>query len=246
MAGSALSTLRRVAKRGLYRTTPRVTGHAGAPSVVVAYNELGAYCLPRAALHRPACRAVMQGQVWERETLQFLCEHCGDGDIVHAGTFFGDFLPALSRAAAPGAKLWAFEPLAESWRCAKATAALNDLANVELRHAALGDSAEPVALRTLDKDGLPLGGAAHVGGGTGGELAPQARIDDTVPAERRVSLIQLDVEGFEGAALAGAAETLRRWRPLVVVESLPPEFAEAHGYVFDRLVDGNAVLRPAD
>jgi hypothetical protein len=89
--------------------------------------------VPREALHRPACQAILRGEVWEARTLAFLLAHAGDGDIVHAGAFFGDFLPALSRAAAPGAKIRAFEALEKNWRYAAATAALNGLANVDLR-----------------------------------------------------------------------------------------------------------------
>src|SRR6185503_2832313 len=96
---------------------------------VIAANDLGIFCIPRNALHRPACRAVMLGQVWEAETLQFLVDNAA-GDIVHGGTFFGDFLPALSRAYA---RVWAFEPNAESFKCAELTIKLNELANVELR-----------------------------------------------------------------------------------------------------------------
>lgn len=239
-----IRTLRRIAKRGFYRTTPRTTGHPAAPSAVIAYNEHGAYCLPRSVLHRPACRAVMAGEVWERATLQFLCDHAGDGDVVHAGAFFGDFLPALGAAAAPGAKIWAFEALAESWRCAKVTAALNDLANVELRHGALGAETGETTLRTLDKDGLPLGGATFVAAAGDARVA-QLRLDEVIPPDRRVNLIQLDVEGAEGAALAGARQLIARCRPLVVLETVPAGFADDYGYVFERFVDSNSVLRPA-
>jgi FkbM family methyltransferase len=236
--------LRRIAKRGFYRTAPKRTAHPGAPSVVVAYNEHGAYCLPRAALHAPVCRQVMAGDVWEPRTLAFLCAHIGEGDIVHAGAFFGDFLPALSRAAALGAVVWTFEPLAESWRCAKATVALNDLANVELRQAALGAGGAELALRTLDKDGLPLAGGSFIAE-AGETHAPQVRLDDVIPPDRRVTVLQLDVERHEAEALAGARGLLRRCRPLVVLETVPPDFAAEHGYVFERRLGVNSVFRPA-
>ncbi|MDP9863640.1 MULTISPECIES: FkbM family methyltransferase [Streptosporangium] len=44
------------------------------------------------------------------------------------------------------------------------------------------------------------------------------RLDEVVPADVRVDLIKIDVEGGEVVALRGAAELLRRCRPVVVFE----------------------------
>jgi hypothetical protein len=81
---------------------------------VIAYNAMGAYCLPTASIHRPAAQRVMAGEVWEPKTIELVCRNLGAGDAIHAGTYFGDFLPAFSRACAPGAVVWAFEPNTET------------------------------------------------------------------------------------------------------------------------------------
>jgi hypothetical protein len=72
------------------------------------------------------------------------------------------------------------------------------------------------------------------------------RLDDAVPADRPTSLVHLDVERHEAAALAGGRKLLRRWRPLVVLETTPPGFADEYGYVFDRRLGPNQVWRPAE
>jgi hypothetical protein len=46
-------------------------------------------------------------------------------------------------------------------------------------------------------------------------------IDDLVPADCTVSIIQLDVEGHERQALAGALQTIRRCLPILILEKLP-------------------------
>ncbi len=46
-------------------------------------------------------------------------------------------------------------------------------------------------------------------------------IDEAVPADRQVSILQLDVEGHEQPALAGALATIRRCRPIIILEVLP-------------------------
>jgi len=69
-----------------------------AAEVVIAENAHGFYCVPRAAAQRPAALKIINGEVWEPETIDFVVRHCVDRSVVHAGAFFGDFLPAVSRA----------------------------------------------------------------------------------------------------------------------------------------------------
>jgi hypothetical protein len=48
-------------------------------------------------------------------------------------------------------------------------------------------------------------------------------VDDVIPSERKISIIQLDVEGFEKPALAGALNSIQRCKPILILESLPDE-----------------------
>src|SRR5262245_29594961 len=96
------------------RRRPRFTSARGASADVlqccIAYNPLGGYCVPLSSRQRPAAQAILDGEIWERATLEILGSAPARGDIVHAGTFFGDFLPALSRSRSGDDVLWAFEP----------------------------------------------------------------------------------------------------------------------------------------
>jgi len=172
---------------------------------------------------------IMHGEVWEADTLAFLTAHCAEGDIVHAGTYFGDFLPALSAGVASGAHVWAFEPSAENFQCAEVTLKLNGIVNVTLTHAALGKAAG-TALLCIGEEGKPPrgGGSAIEPKRKPGRIYEDVRvvrIDDAVPYDRRVSIIQLDVEGYEQQALAGALSTIRRCRPVLVLENLPADLS---------------------
>ena len=189
----------------------------------VAYNEYGGYCVPVSSMARPAAQRILRGKVHEPRTIAYIAEHCGTGDIVHAGTYFGDFLPALSRACSKGAKIWAFEPNPENWLCASITIAMNSLNNIELRHAGLGNRQACLPLSVTDSAGTPLGGGStFVNAGANGNResvdVTMTTIDDAVPSERHVSVLQLDVEGFELPALAGAIETVRRCKPTLILE----------------------------
>ena len=212
-------------------SAPARTDYEGPESGVlrclVAYNAHGGYCVPRGAMHRPCAQAILRGEAFEPETIDLLRSHALHGDVVHAGTFFGDMLPAVSRACGPGRTVWACEPNAESHRCAGLTVAINGLGNVHLTRAALGAAAGTGLLRVAGAGGVPLGGrSALVPGvdaaaGERGETVPLVRIDDLVPPDRHVAIIHLDVERHEREALSGALGTIRRCRPVLLVETVP-------------------------
>jgi FkbM family methyltransferase len=219
----------------------------------IAENAHGSYCVPALSRERPAARAILRGDVWEAETLAFLASQCGSGDVVHAGTYFGDFLPALSRAIAVGARVWAFEPSSDNFLCAGITLKLNAIGNVTLTHAALG--AGPAdALLCIGADGRrSAGGSSAIASGKEAgrvyETVPVVALDDIVPGDRNVSILQLDVEHYEQQALAGALATIRRCRPLLILENLPadPGWHAANilslGYESVACIDANQVLR---
>lgn len=193
---------------------------------LVAYNKYGGYCIPRSSVHRPAAKKIIANDVYEPETIEYMISSCDNGDIVHAGTFFGDFLPALANGIANNAKIWAFEPNPESYRCAKITIEINDIKNIELKNAGLGAKEEEMLLQTADENGNPLGG--------GSQIIPKEvenvdnvekiyieTVDSVVGSDRNVSIIQLDVEGFEKDALIGALNTIKRCLPIIILEVLP-------------------------
>ncbi|RDD64674.1 FkbM family methyltransferase [Thalassococcus profundi] len=183
-------------------------------------NRYGRYCVPAGLEDRPAARAVLAGQAYEPETLRFMRAHAGDGDIIHAGAFFGDFIPALSTALTPGARLWAFEPNPGNFASAQETVRLNDLQNVTLTNAAVSNQPDELLFRTRDKDGKSLGGLSHfvTEPGDGVEAVAAAMLDFVVPLDRKVSILQLDVEGHEKQAMLGAYHLVNRWAPILILE----------------------------
>ena len=195
---------------------------------VQGQNRYGIYCIPLNAIHRPAAQRILNGRVHEPKTLRFIIEHCGQGDVVSAGAFFGDFLPAISRHLDSSGRLWSFEPNRHNYRCAAITCLMNDLRNVRLTNAALGNTTGTGLLRTVGRSGLALGGASHIL--TGKRASPQGTervrvvaLDRHIPAGRRLALIHLDVEGHELIALQGAIELIRRDKPVLILETVPDD-----------------------
>ncbi|MEP4148373.1 MAG: FkbM family methyltransferase [Halioglobus sp.] len=224
----------------------------------VWYNQYGGYCLPESSLHRSAARRVLRGDVYEPATLEFMRAHCGEGDIVHAGTYFGDFLPALASGCGANSEVWAFEPNPENYRCAQITCLINALNNVHLQNAGLGDELAELYMRTVDTDGRSMGGKSRI---IAQEDYDEARdekiritcIDEAVPVDRNVSIVQLDVEDHEKAALTGALQTIKRCLPILILEVRKESdlldsawFADtilSLGYKQTDTVHGNVVFR---
>lgn len=192
---------------------------------IVSYNKYGGYCVPESSRHRPAAKKILSKDIYEPNTIEFIMSNCGNGDVVHAGTYFGDFIPALSKGVAPNSKIWAFEPNPENYRCARITLEINGIENVILTNAGLGAKQESLLIQMADENGRSLGGASQLiskdsVGVTGVEAVEILTIDAMVDSDRNVSIIQLDVEGHEKEALTGALKTIQRCRPIIILEVL--------------------------
>lgn len=226
------------------------------PDHVIATNIYGRYCVPRASMERPAAQTVLRGKVWEKRLVALMRANCGTGDIVHAGAYFGDMLPGLSQALAPGAHLWTFEPSRDNHACATRTVEWNGLTNVTLRHAALSARGGSAILRTAMADGSELGGHSHIVvqecGGHRHETVPTVALDDIVPENREVAFLHLDVEEHEQKALRGARRLLARCKPLLALETMPKneaflaEHVRSLGYREIGTVHRNSVLTAVD
>lgn len=218
----------------------------------VARNKYGQYHLPIGLEERPAARAVLKGEAYEPDTLQFMRAHAADGDIIHAGAFFGDFIPGLSTALVPDARLWAFEPNPGNFEAAQRTVVLNGLKNVTLTRAALSDRDDRILFRTRDSRGRSLGGLSQVVDemGDGVEAVQAVMLDYAVPLDRKISILQLDVEGHEKQALLGAFHIIRRWQPILILEYFShPTWLHRHfrGIPYEQVgkLHGNYVYAPA-
>jgi len=183
----------------------------------------------------------------------------GKGDIVTGGAFVGDFFPALRRAMAASACIHSFEPTPISHAAALETIRLNRLKNIALAPVAVGDKPGTLPLQVARKSG------AHVAAGVA--INPELSLDDDrvipvevvtldslVPKTRKVTVLHLDVEGFEEPALRGAARILSDNAPLVVLEAGKPwkqrlfqtvlqEIAPKARYNFCGEIERNAIYR---
>jgi FkbM family methyltransferase len=217
----------------------------------IATNVYGRYSIPKRFRNRPIPKLLLQGGVWEAETVKFLRAKAVAGDVVHAGAFMGDMLPALAQVCQ--GIVWAFEPNPLNQPAARRTVELNQLTNVRLQGAALGALRGTARLQIEDERGLVHLGTSsmlpsRVASARRTATVEVLPLDEVIPADRQVSLIHLDVEGYEIEALKGAVQILWRCRPLLVLETVPKdrwfmrEVLGTLGYQAVRKVDGNTVF----
>jgi FkbM family methyltransferase len=164
-------------------------------------------------------------------------------------------LPALAQVCQ--GIVWAFEPNPLNCPAAKGTLALNRLANVRLQEAALGAQCGTALIQIEDERGLIRLGTSSMLPSRVALARRTSRVevvalDAVIPDDRQVSLVHLDLEGYELDALKGAVRTLQRCRPLLVLETVPkaPWFArEVLGKMNYRRrckVDGNSVFQTVE
>lgn len=215
------------------------TGEFSLPYLRVTHRN-AVYFVPRFAAHRPAARKIMRGKLYEPQTHSLMARLLAarPGDMIHAGTFFGDMLPSFSRACQ--GTVHAFEPVLESYVAAKLCVQENALENVVLLNAALGAHTGTARIDTEADTGLHRGGSSRLS--NAGQLTSVLSIDSIGIADLRV--LQLDVEGHELPALEGAAATIARASPVILIEdneNACGEFLRARDYVEAHRIPGLAV-----
>ena len=187
-------------------------------------NAYGSYVVPKSYHMRVLPKVLAKGLVYEPKTIRYICDNAGDGDVVTGGAFIGDFLPAISKALAPNKRLHTFEPNPFCFEACRRTIALNKLDNVVLHPIAVGhkEAKLPLRVHDFDKDEPAAAQSAlntRAEADDEGYIEVDVRpIDDIVERGRKVSVIHLDIEGFERQAIRGASRIIRRQHPKLVIE----------------------------
>jgi len=121
-------------------------------------------------------------------------------------------LPSFSKACPR--TVFAFEPVLENYVLAKLCIQENRLTNVVMQNAGLGSSISVARVDTEAENGMHRGGGSQIA--DRGQFTALVTIDSFNIAD--LSIVQLDVEGYELEALRGAAKTINRSNPIIMIE----------------------------
>jgi len=137
--------------------------------------------------------------------------------ILDIGAHIGAHTIFLAKATGPQGRVYAFEPQRILFQILCANVALNGLENVYTQQRALGRAAGSITVPRLNYATTGNFGGLSLGSWSQGEQVPMTTLDAlNLPA---CHLIKLDVEGMEREVLAGAEQTLQRFRPVLYVEN---------------------------
>ncbi len=166
--------------------------------------------------------------------------------VYDVGANLGFYCVILARLVGDAGRVIAFEPLPENVRWIAHNAGLNGFAQVEVRCEALGRndseaefivSAKPVWGKLVGIGPPPAGALARI------NVALRS-LDSLVGASTIVppELMKIDVEGAEVEVLSGATETLRRFRPSLIIDlhgTNAPVAASLQGLSYRSIVLGS-------
>lgn len=200
---------------------------------ILSKNDFGFFFVPNHGTGI-AHKIIANGEVWERETIKFVINNCQQKNIVSAGTFIGDFIIPFCKNTK--GNVICFEPEPENNHFTKLNIELNNITNVIFSGFALSNENKPGFLKCLgswvgssnkyqeDLLGEHLGETAWVTNDNTSLTIPINLITldyflEKNSIDEEISIIQLDIEGYEMNALDGSKKTIEKYLPIIISES---------------------------
>jgi FkbM family methyltransferase len=136
--------------------------------------------------------------------------------VVDVGANIGAHTLYLAQAVSADGTVWAFEPQRLVFQMLCANLALNEIGNVHALQVGVGS--EPGRAHIPAVDFATSGNFGGIALQASGQDEVQIATIDSVKLSA-CHFIKIDVEGMEGDVIAGARETIGRFRPLLYVEN---------------------------
>jgi FkbM family methyltransferase len=144
---------------------------------------------------------------------------------IDVGANLGEWALPLARAVGRSGRLYAFEPWPRAAAALRRSFVLNNLVQGRLIECAVSnaDGRASLAVPIVTSSAVD-GGRSRLGAANPTEEAIEVTavtLDGFCAAEglQRLDLLKIDVEGHERAVLKGAAATIRRLRPVIIIET---------------------------
>jgi len=162
---------------------------------------------------------------FEEALVRFILDTVQDGwNVFDVGANIG-YVALLIASRTPAGRVYAFEPLPSNFACLQENADRNKMPNLHCELRALGETTKQMTFH-YRAEALTAGGSIVNSVPYGVDKAIMTTEVAVIPGDeymrehavQRLDLVKIDVEGAEGLVLRGMLQTLRTYRPLVVVE----------------------------
>ena len=158
-------------------------------------------------------QVIVAGYPWERHLIELFERYVDPATVVvEVGAHMGTHTVPMSRLVGPWGRVYAFEPQRKIYRELHHNLALNGVNNAVILPYAVGAG----ETRIIEMNPATSGNEGGTGVGHGGDRAELRALDSF--GFERVSLLKIDVEGYENEVLDGAVDTIRRNRPVIILE----------------------------
>lgn len=157
------------------------------------------------------------GKPWEGHLLPLFKEHIKPQTIfLDCGANIGTH--SIYSALKVDCIVYSFEMNYEIYQVLLDNIRINNCKNIIPFHCALTDSYEDTRSVILknNKDGINNFGGTHCNTDDGFKVRPQT-LDD-LPVGLKVSMIKIDVEGYESKLIAGAKKLIETHKPVILIE----------------------------
>lgn len=196
--------------------------------------------LLRANICQNYCGDMYYGLSFEQDELDLVRQFVCSGDIFFdVGANIGIYSLLASNLVGEKGEVHAFEPLASAYQSLKENVELNRARNVRVNPVAVGDKAGEMDLYVNAQTALTGLGRTNRGILLGIQKVPVWTLDDYVALNgiRTIDFLKIDVEGFEGQVLRGAARLIANSPNLIIMSELAKKNFEPLGFSVKELLD---------
>lgn len=137
--------------------------------------------------------------------------------VIEVGANIGSHTVSIAQKVGRKGRVYAFEPQRLVFQTLCANLALNQITNVMTYYSAAGDKPGSITVPELDPNAKNNFGGLGLGGFDVGLEVPVVTLDSL--DLNACHFIKADVEGMEESVLRGAAEILKKYRPILYVEN---------------------------
>jgi FkbM family methyltransferase len=158
-------------------------------------------------------RDILNGVCWESHIVSFLNQNLGEDSIfIDVGSNYGWHSIIASNICK---EVHSFEPQNLMYKIQKMSLLENNIENVIIYDIALGEKNKKSQMSRIDyqKEGVNIGDLSI---GNGGEDIEVITLDSM--NMEKIDIIKIDVQGYEKFVLEGAIESIKKHKPIMIVE----------------------------
>lgn len=161
-------------------------------------------------------RALLADRTWEKKAYDYYRNHIlKEHTVIDCGAFIGSHTLKFSKLSK---KVYAFEPVPLINKCLQKTLKEKEIKNVELFNIALGNDSKETNIYTNFNGDSSIDGIRNKRFNYNFKTRME-RLDYIIGLNEKIDFIKIDVEGSEWDVLEGAKEIIKKWRPMILLET---------------------------